>query len=72
MATMNHAQRLVLCLIGGVLCWAVAITAACQPNDTDTYRTCREARDAHAAPLHTHDPGYNTKLDRDGDGIACD
>jgi hypothetical protein len=29
-------------------------------------------RAAGKAPLHKGDPGYSTKLDRDGDGIACD
>jgi hypothetical protein len=36
-----------------------------------TYANCAEVRKAGAAPLHKGDPGYSTKFDRDGDGIAC-
>ena len=36
------------------------------------YANCSEARSAGAAPLHTGDPGYSRKLDRDGDGVACE
>jgi hypothetical protein len=25
-----------------------------------------------AAPIHRGEPGYSSKLDRDGDGIACE
>ncbi|MGY1815615.1 excalibur calcium-binding domain-containing protein [Blastococcus sp. SYSU D00820] len=32
---------------------------------------CR-APPAPAAPIHRGDPGYSTKLDRDGDGIGCE
>ena len=36
------------------------------------YKNCEEAKEAGAAPLHKGDPGYSPKLDRDGDGIACE
>lgn len=36
------------------------------------YANCSEARAAGAAPLHRGDPGYSRKLDRDGDGVACE
>lgn len=36
------------------------------------YQNCSAARAAGAAPLHTGDPGYSRKLDRDGDGVACE
>lgn len=36
------------------------------------YRDCAAVRAAGAAPLHRGDPGYSSKLDRDGDGIACE
>ncbi|MFC5064442.1 excalibur calcium-binding domain-containing protein [Actinomycetospora atypica] len=35
------------------------------------YKNCAAAKAAGAAPLHTGDPGYSSKLDRDGDGVAC-
>ncbi|MBD9638602.1 excalibur calcium-binding domain-containing protein [Ensifer sp. ENS07] len=36
------------------------------------YRNCSEARAAGAAPLYAGNPGYSTRLDRDGDGVACE
>lgn len=36
------------------------------------YANCSEARAAGAAPLHQGEPGYSRRLDRDGDGIACE
>ena len=36
------------------------------------YKNCDAARAAGVAPLHRGDPGYRPKLDRDGDGIACE
>ena len=37
-----------------------------------SYRNCREARAAGAAPLYTGQPGYGAHMDGDGDGIACE
>jgi hypothetical protein len=37
-----------------------------------TYGSCAEARAAGAAPLRAGDDGYSRKLDRDGDGVACE
>ena len=37
-----------------------------------SYRNCSEARAAGAAPLRRGQPGYSARLDRDGDGIACE
>jgi len=34
------------------------------------YKNCKDAKAAGAAPLHKNDPGYDTNLDRDGDGVA--
>lgn len=36
------------------------------------YSSCAEARAAGAAPLYRGTPGYNSSLDRDGDGVACE
>ncbi|WP_258171343.1 phospholipase D-like domain-containing protein [Paenibacillus sp. R14(2021)] len=36
------------------------------------YRSCAEAKAAGKAPLRKGDPGYNAKMDGDGDGIACE
>lgn len=44
---------------------------ASQPQQ-GAYRNCSEARAAGAAPLRRGQPGYSARLDRDGDGIACE
>ncbi|MFC7439660.1 excalibur calcium-binding domain-containing protein [Laceyella putida] len=36
------------------------------------YANCSEARAAGAAPIYAGEPGYAKKLDRDGDGVACE
>jgi hypothetical protein len=51
-------------LAGGV---AVAPTALADPP----YSSCKEAIADGAAPLFKGDPGYDKKLDPNGDGIAC-
>lgn len=40
--------------------------------DEVVYNSCKEAREAGAAPIKLGEPGYSKKLDRDGDGIACE
>ncbi|RFA13880.1 hypothetical protein B7R21_07375 [Subtercola boreus] len=37
-----------------------------------TYKNCDAVRAAGAAPIYRGDPGYSSKLDRDGDGIGCE
>lgn len=36
------------------------------------YENCTAVREAGAAPIYKGDPGYASKLDRDGDGVACE
>ncbi|HET8878850.1 MAG TPA: DUF1524 domain-containing protein [Arthrobacter sp.] len=36
------------------------------------YANCTAVRAAGAAPIRRGQPGYSSKLDRDGDGIACE
>lgn len=36
------------------------------------YSNCDAARAAHAAPIYRGQPGYDARLDADGDGIACE
>ena len=50
-------------------------TRAARPassGGTVSYKNCDAVRAAGAAPLHAGHPGYSSKLDRDGDGIACE
>ena len=46
--------------------------AALPEPATTYYANCTAVRAAGKAPLLRGDPGYSTKLDRDGDGIACE
>ena len=44
-----------------------------QPADSSAYyANCAAARAAGVAPLHRGDAGYAPRLDRDGDGVACE
>ncbi|WP_306828433.1 excalibur calcium-binding domain-containing protein [Nakamurella flavida] len=36
------------------------------------YANCSAAEAAGAAPVYRGDPGYSSKLDRDGDGVGCE
>ncbi len=36
------------------------------------FKNCSAARAAGAAPIYVGEPGYRGKLDRDGDGVACE
>lgn len=45
------------------------LISGCGPG---SYDSCESAREAGAAPLHEGDDGWNSKLDRDGDGVACE
>nr|WP_116092552.1 excalibur calcium-binding domain-containing protein [Sphingomonas crusticola] len=46
---------------------------AAQPTQQAVYyQNCSAARAAGAAPIRMGEPGYAPKLDRDGDGVACE
>ena len=36
------------------------------------FSSCADARAAGVAPLRAGRPGYSHRLDRDGDGVACE
>jgi hypothetical protein len=41
-------------------------------EETVYYANCSAVRAAGADPIYEGDPGYSRKLDRDGDGVACE
>mgnify|MGYP000101825958 CR=1 FL=1 len=51
---------------------ALGFISVVQAPIASAYRSCAEARAAGAAPIYAGQPGYSRKLDRDGDGIACE
>lgn len=58
----------------GMGCAALAVPAFAllTAPSAGAYGSCAEARAAGAAPLFAGQPGYSRKLDRDGDGVACE
>lgn len=46
--------------------------ASAQRGDGVFYPNCAAGRAAGVAPIRRGEPGYSPKLDRDGDGIACE
>jgi hypothetical protein len=46
--------------------------AAPSATGSITFKNCTEVKAAGKAPIRVGDPGYSSKLDRDGDGIACE
>lgn len=61
-------------LITTVAAIAVAglVTPVTVASADPSYKNCTEVRKAGKAPLLKGDPGYSSKLDRDGDGVACE
>jgi hypothetical protein len=51
---------------------SIEATRTAEAQQGAYYASCAAARAAGAAPLHQGDPGYSRKLDRDGDGTACE
>lgn len=60
--------RMTLVLAATAAAWAASVPAA----EAQTYPSCAAARAAGAAPLRRGQAGYSTRLDRDGDGVACE
>ncbi|MUL85001.1 excalibur calcium-binding domain-containing protein [Mycobacterium sp. CBMA247] len=59
-------------LIALALASAAATTGLITASIANAYPNCAAARAAGAAPLYAGQPGYSRKLDRDGDGVACE
>ncbi|MGO4807592.1 DUF1524 domain-containing protein [Arthrobacter sp. 2MCAF15] len=51
---------------------APAPAPAQAPAATVSYANCAAVRAAGAAPIRAGQPGYSSKLDRDGDGVGCE
>ncbi|WP_083777843.1 excalibur calcium-binding domain-containing protein [Segniliparus rotundus] len=60
-------------LIAAIAFGAVLPTVSPQAAEAGPpYQNCDEARADGAAPIQKGDPGYSSRLDRDGDGVACE
>lgn len=64
----------VLFVIDGGAGNTVNPTTQAETTNTDipVFKNCTEVKAAGKAPIHTGDPGFSAKLDRDGDGVACE
>lgn len=48
------------------------MAAVSRQSSQSYFSSCREARAAGAAPIRRGQAGYSGRLDRDGDGVACE
>lgn len=57
-----------------VICGVVlSLQASVVPtSQAAPFSSCAQAEAAGAAPIYAGQPGYSRKLDRDGDGVACE
>lgn len=59
--------------ISSVVLAAASLVALAAPAAADPpYSSCADARADGASNIQQGDPGYSSKLDRDGDGVACE
>lgn len=72
---MKSRKVLLSILLGGVILTLPMAGAAKKKsggNSTVYFKSCKEARAAGYSDIKKGEPGYSSKLDRDGDGIACE
>ena len=72
---MRNKKVLLTIMLGGVIL-ALPVTGAAKKSSggssTVYFKSCKEARAAGYSDIKKGEPGYSSKLDRDGDGIACE
>lgn len=72
---MRNKKVLLTIMLGGVIL-ALPVTGTAKKkasgNSTVYFKSCKEARAAGYSDIKKGEPGYSSKLDRDGDGIACE
>lgn len=68
----TDGTRVLFVLEGGGAATPVAPATETGPKPRVQFNSCAEVKAAGKAPIRKDDPGYSTKLDRDGDGVACE
>lgn len=71
---MRNKKVLLTIMLGGVIL-ALPMTGTAKKSSgssTVRFKSCKEARAAGYSDIKKGEPGYSSKLDRDGDGIACE
>ena len=72
---MRNKKVLLAILLGGVILalpMAGATKKKFSGNSTVYFKSCKAAKAAGYSDIKKGEPGYSSKLDRDGDGIACE
>ena len=72
---MKSRKVLLTILLGGVILslpMTGAVKKSSGSSSTVYFKSCKEARAAGYSDIKKGEPGYSSKLDRDGDGIACE
>src|SRR6476620_8580674 len=67
-AAIGATARMVM--VGLAVVFGGGVFAA--PVSAFPFSNCDQAEAAGAAPIYAGQPGYSSKLDRDGDGVACE
>lgn len=65
-----EAQRVAAAKVAAEAARQAAVPA--EPTGSVSYANCSAVKAAGAAPIRRGEPGYSSKLDRDGDGVACE
>ena len=72
---MRNKKVLLAILLGGVILtlpMTGAVKKKASGNSTVYFKSCKAAKAAGYSDIKKVEPGYSSKLDRDGDGIACE
>ena len=83
--TLSEAEKVHLTNVGwryeGISWYAIGLGAPTSHRSSsnsgnianpEMYPNCEAARRAGVTPIYRGQPGYSSKLDRDGDGVACE
>lgn len=83
--TLSEAEKVHLTHVGwryeGISWYAIGLGAPTSHQSSsnsgnianpEMYPNCEAARRAGVTPIYRGQPGYSSKLDRDGDGVACE
>ncbi|MEH3102136.1 excalibur calcium-binding domain-containing protein [Sphingomonas adhaesiva] len=55
-----------------VVAIATGMRRAREPVAGDHWGGCHDARSAGTAPIYRGEPGFDDRMDGDGDGVACE
>ncbi len=65
-------KKLIASALGAVAIAAPMALASASPATAAPYKNCTQARDNNDCNIPSSSDRYQSKLDRDGDGIGCE